>query len=420
MSVPSRVPHPLLIVNFIIITLFYSYTLLLQMLPNYLMEQWMLILQTDYVSMNHILIAFFYSYTPTLLIIGLYYDRANNNIKLMLIMGILLAAISASLYGLAQTFLAAFISRILSGISAAIATIGLLIYISRYLPHNRFATYASILPLLYSLFLLPTFYPHHLILNIAHCKLFFLSLSLFGFLLFLCLQLVFKNKILKQKPSFTDDTLISFNNYWKIHLKEVFKNNENWLAIIYSFAVWLPLTLFGGLWGIPYLQTRYHLNYEISFHSVNLIWLGLIFSAPIMGYISDVLKRRAIILIGCSLIGLISILMILFMSKLSLKEFTLLLPFLGIAASGQNIALALINDKNKPSLRGTAFGFVNLVGLALSAFFQPLLNMLLQWEEQFHQQITIYTASVYERALIILILCYSIALLVSGLLINKK
>lgn len=393
--------------NFCLIVTFYAYALLLQALPNLLVNPWSWLLGSDWVTSNALLASFFYVYAPAQIIAGIFYDRFNN--KYILLLGILLCAVSASLCAMATSFTVALISRMLLGLGAALATIGLLVFSSHHLPQYRFATYASILPIFYACSAVLSFYPCNVVLTIAHWQRVFLLLSLFGLLIAVLAIAYIKDDVCQNKlPLIT-------------HLTTVIQKGVNWIAIVYSFAIWMPITIFSGLWGIPYLQTRYGITQAIASLGVAIIWLGLALGTPLIAHLSDRLRHRKGLLMACAALGLATMLTILFDEYLSLFAMYSLLFFLGMAAAGQNLTFALMNDANPIAIRGTSFGLNSLAVLFGGALFPALLGILLQWHwtGPLQQNLPVYSTLIYQRALLVLLPCYGIALLVSALLAQE-
>lgn len=408
MNTPAAAPKSFGLLTLLIIVAFYSYALLLQMLPTLLMHEWQVTLQADFVALNELHASFFYIYVPAQLLAGIFYDRFS--IKYIFIIGILLCAVSASLCGIAESYTLALLSRIILGVGAALAVIGLLVFISHQYPKGRFASLSSMLQILYALSALLPFYTPHIAITMANWKISFLLLSLFGLGMAITAMIVIKDEAPQNTLSL------------QAHLKSVFSSGENWMAVVYSFAIWMPLTIFSGLWGVPYLQARYGLSHEIALLAIGMIWLGLAFGSPVIANLSDFLRRRQLLLVLCALTGLIAILTILFNPGLSLSTMYILLALLGIAAAGQNLAFALINDHNPKGIRATSFGLNSLAILIGGALFQPLIGFLLDWHwgGQFEQNLPVYSTIVYQRALIVLIPCYGIALFVSALLLKEE
>lgn len=392
----------------LIAAVFFSYTLILQTIPSLFDTKWQTALKLDHASIQLLGAAFYYAYAPVQLISGMIYDRFNY--KYILIIGILLCATSASVCGLAESFYLALFSRVLLGVGAAFAFTGFLVLLSHHYPAHRFAFPASIMQILLATSAFFLLFPTSFMLKTQQWKLLFLILSLLGFVIAALTTMLLKNPQPEAKGTLSSD------------LRNVLSHGENWIVAIYSFAIWTPIAIFSGLWGIPYLKVRYGIDTAAATLAISMIWLGLIISVPILSILSDKLHRRQPMLAFCALIGLVAMLVILYVPAIPLKMMYVLLAAIGIAAAGQNLAFALINDHNPMSYRGAAFGLNSLIVIIGSVLFEPLINLLINWHGgvQALENLPLYKTIIYQRALIMLIPCYGIALFVSTLLLNER
>jgi MFS family permease len=86
----------------------------------------------------------------------------------------------------------------------------------------------------------------------------------------------------------------------------------------------------------------------------------------------------------------------------------------GLGAGGQSVSFGVVKDNNPIDLVGTACGFNNLSVLIGGAVFQPLVGVILKHSGSAHviQGVSVYDVATYQKALIILPICYFISLIV--------
>jgi hypothetical protein len=87
----------------------------------------------------------------------------------------------------------------------------------------------------------------------------------------------------------------------------------------------------------------------------------------------------------------------------------------GMGAAGQSLIFALVQDNNDPAVVGTAMGFNNLAVVAGGALCQPLAGYLLRlnWSGVVSNGVPVYGIAEFKYALLLLPICYGVALLVS-------
>jgi len=107
-----------------------------------------------------------------------------------------------------------------------------------------------------------------------------------------------------------------------------------------------------------------------------MAWIG--FWLPILGFVSDLLKKRRLILIFCALFGVgISAMIIALPIKHSLI-LSLLFFGLGVAGAGQSVAFIVMAESVGKNLKGTALGLNNAGISFVIAVVLPVVGFLIQ------------------------------------------
>jgi MFS family permease len=88
---------------------------------------------------------------------------------------------------------------------------------------------------------------------------------------------------------------------------------------------------------------------------------------------------------------------------------------LGVAGSAQSLAFCVVRDISHPRHLGTAMGFNNMATIAGAAILQPVIGYLLHknWQGVTLNHVPFYSAHNYRLALVMIPLCYLLALLIS-------
>ena len=204
-------------------------------------------------------------------------------------------------------------------------------------------------------------------------------------------------------------------------LKEIFFKGQTYPIAMYAFCGWAPVTVFAALWGVPYLMRRYEITNTHAALIVAMIWIGIAVAAPLLGWFSDKLKKRCLLLRATSAIGLVASLTMLYVPSLPLGMNYLLMFLFGVASAGQILSFALVKDINRPSVTSTAIGFNNMANVAGGAIFQPLVGYMLAkgWDGQTLNGVPIYSIKDYHLALFVVPLCFLIGLVMSSFFIKE-
>lgn len=193
---------------------------------------------------------------------------------------------------------------------------------------------------------------------------------------------------------------------------------QNWLGGIYTCLMNLPIILLGGLWGSLYLTQVQNLTRTQASLVVTLIFIGTVIGSPIVGWISDRLcLRRPPMLLG-AILALAIMACIAFTQHLSLASLMLLFLALGLFSSTQIISYPTIAESNPASLTATSVSIVSLCTQSAGVIFQPLFGWLmdLNWHGSVVDNMRIYTAADYHRAMAILLIGFSVAFMAAYLL----
>ena len=208
----------------------------------------------------------------------------------------------------------------------------------------------------------------------------------------------------------------------KRELKEIIRSSQTWWIGLYAFCGWCPIAVFAALWGVPYLKMRFEVTTAQAALAMACAWISVGGISPVIGWVSDKLGKRCPLLKLCSLIGLISSVVLLYFPGVSFKMTFPLLLGMGIASSGQILSFALVKDNNRPTTTGTAVGLNNMAVVAGGAIFQPLVGAILHflWNGAMDGEgIPLYSVGNYQVGLLIVPVCFFIGLIVSLFFIKE-
>lgn len=189
-------------------------------------------------------------------------------------------------------------------------------------------------------------------------------------------------------------------------------NLQNWLGGLYTCVLNLPILLLGAMWGSLYLVQIHGLNRTEASLVTSMIFIGTIVGSPIIGWFSDRIGLRRLPMILCGFFSLITILIIMFVSNLTL--FTLLILFfaIGFFTSAQIISYPLIAESNPKYLIGTAEGIAStlvMAGGTFQSFFGSLMS--LRWDHKMIHGVPFYSKQDFLLALSTIPIAFIIGLI---------
>lgn len=396
---------------------FYMYEFTLQVSLGVMTNELMQDLSLNAASLGLVSAFYYYAYTPMQIPAGFLHDHFGP--KRVIFAAILTCALGAFCFSFSTNMFNASAGRFLMGIGSAFSFTGALLLISRWFPPAYFAVLSGIVQLMSSAGAIGGELPLAIAIHHWGWRLSMVCLALVGVVLAILVWFIVKDSpsdISNQKsicPTLHECAPSKF--------KLVFGRLQTWWIAAYSFFIWAPIAVFAGLWGIPFLVNDYHLTTPDASVACAAIWIGVGIGSPLSGWISEYIKRRRIILTICSLLGIVSSLIIIY-GHTSMPVLYLMLFIFGLAGGGQSLAFCVVRDNSHPKSIGAAIGLNNMATVASGAIIQPLVGYLLykNWDGAYtSHHLPFYSVADYHIGLFMIPLCYILAALVGGLLVKE-
>ena len=316
---------------------------------------------------------YYYAYVPMQLPVGVLMDRFGP--RRLLAIACLICVIGTFMF--ADTFLfgVAAIGRFLVGLGSAFAFVGVLKLATIWLPEDRLAMVAGMATALGTIGAMigdnllggmVTWVGWQQTVNFT---------AIFGIGLIFLLWFGLRDKEVHQGEEGTIDSLKKS----MIDLGIIVRNKQIWINGMYGCLVYLPTTVFAELWGIPYLRHAHGLTQSGANLCNSVLFLGFTIGAPLMGFISDKLKRRKLpMMVGASGACIVMI-VILYAPGLNATSLSVCMFLLGLLYSVQSIVFAVGREVSPKEAAGTAIAMTNMVVMIGAMFLQPLVGRLLDW-----------------------------------------
>lgn len=383
-------------------SLFYLYEFVLQVSPSVMTKELMKSFGIGAAGVSIISAFYYYAYTPTQIIAGLLYDRFGP--RRVLTIAISICAVGAFFFSMTHSFALASAGRFLMGVGSAFSFIGALMLVSRWFSAKYFALIAGIVQFMCAIGAISGQIPIAKTVEYFGWRHTLFSIGVFGLFLALLVSLIVKD----HPPGMIISSLQ--NNDKKSEgkrLKIVLGKAQTWWIGLSAFFSWGPVVIFAALWGIPYLAERYGVSTTQASTACAMIWLGMGLGSIGLGWLGDLISRRKVPVLICSVLGIISGIMVLYVPNVSFTAMYFWLFLFGVASSGQNTTHALVREINPPSVVGTAIGFNNMIIVLAGALLQPLSGFILHhvWSGQYTHGVPFYSVQNYISAMFVVPLC---------------
>lgn len=396
-------------------SLFYVYDFLVRVMPSAMTDELMGFFHIGAATLGMMVAIFYYAYAIMQIPAGLMFDRIGT--RLLLTIMVLICAFGTLLFGISDSVIIATIGRFLIGFSTAFAFLGALVLATRWLPHKYFALFVGLVQLLGCMGAIVGEIPVAIAVKHFGWRTTNFLAVLIGLLLAVLFWVLLRDHPEGATSKQSKMTKINISS----QLHAVFKNTQNWYIALYTLAIWTPATIFGDLWGVPFIKTLYHIDATSATIVVSFIWIGVGIGGPLIGWWSDHIGQRRMPLMISAFLGLLIACIILYLNNVSIYLMYFTLFLMGVAISAMAVTFGLISDVNSSSNVGTANGFNNMAILMGGVIFQPMVGFILHglWTGNVVNHIPVYTLHSYKFALSTIPICFMLALIASVFFIKE-
>jgi len=272
-------PHPKAAygwVVFAISVLFVFYKYILEVSPSIMTQQLMSDFKIDAAMVGHVAASYYYAYTimqiPGGLLIDAFGPRKTTTI------GLLCCALGALLFGFSQNILFISASRFLIGIGATFAILNTLKINSSWFPAHKFALLTGLMLTLGTLGAVFGQAPLAYLINYIGWRQSFIDLAIFGFLFSAVFFLLVRDR--PRHPAY--DVTPPTKGEVKLFdaLRHTLRRGQTWILSIYSGLSFAPVLSFAGLWGVSFIEAKYHLDRTSASTLTSLFFIGFAVGAP--------------------------------------------------------------------------------------------------------------------------------------------
>ena len=193
------------------------------------------------------------------------------------------------------------------------------------------------------------------------------------------------------------------------------KNKQIWLGGMIGGLMYLPISVFAELWGVPFLMHTYNVsNADASTASV-MIFIGMAlggtFSAYLLNHLKSIIRvmRFSTIMSGIIFIG------IAYTAFFPFWFSFVLMFFAGFFIGGQVLCFTLARNNSAADISGTAVGFTNGIVMMGGIIFQPFLGHILDvfWDGAVTGSgVRLYSTHAYQMSILTIPICLLLCVVV--------
>lgn len=395
--------------------LFYLYENLIQVSPGVMVPDLMKAFSINSAALGSVIAFFFYSYAGMQIPVGVLVD--NYNARFLLTGAALSCALGCVLFATANSILMIAIGRLLIGFGAAFAAVCAMKLAANWFPPKKFSFLVGLMVTIGMMGSMIGGTPLALLVGNIGWRHTMLILAIIGIIVAILIMLV-----VRHSPNHSDKTNVSRKQDKKERnqpllqgLLSVLKCRQSWLLATYGGLIFASTSIFGGLWGVPFLMKAYSLDKPTAAGIVSMIFFGWVIGSPLSGILTSVLNSYKKVLWLSSVGCLVVMLAVLYIPNLPTFLLSVLIFGFGLFSSFFLPSFTLMHDLHVNESSGAALGFMNAANMIGGAVGQPLIGVLLDatWNGTLINNERIYSVTDYQYAFA----CFPIMLIISLTLI---
>lgn len=355
---------------------------------------------------------YFYPYTALQIPLGMMLDRWGA--RRVLALAALVCTAGTLLFASAEALTTAYVGRAMIGAGSAFAWIGTLTLISIWFPPKRFALVAGLTAMIGMTGAVGGLAPLAALIERFGWRESMIAASVYGAVLAAGFWWIVRNPDPGQHESASKPVKASI---WT-DLGHLTAMPQIWLNAMVVAMGSVPLLTFASLWGVPYLVSVYGMTRTAAAGSLSLILVGWAVGAPLIGWISDRVRRRKPPLLIGAIVASAAILGINYIPGLDVQLVNGLLFLHGFAGASVVVSYAAGREHAGPAISGTSMGFINMWTMGTSALLQPFIGWLLDlnWDGRTEAGARIYSPAAYDVAFLTYVASAALVILAAALL----
>ena len=196
-------------------------------------------------------------------------------------------------------------------------------------------------------------------------------------------------------------------------VRQTFAIRNVWLVSLISGAVSGLTLTFGGLWGVPFLNTHYGLSTSQASMITSLLLVCWAVAGPIAGAVSDRLRRRKPLYALGAVFATAGWCPVLLVPGLPLSLLIALLGFAGCASASVMVGFAIAKESAPAARAGTAGGIANMGNMLGGMIMQPAVGWMLdrRWTGTLASGVRVYDYDAYRAGFTLMLVWVAAALL---------
>lgn len=376
------------VIAFSLGAVYFAYAFVQRVVPSIMTTELMQDFSVGGAALGSLSAFYFWAYASIQLPVGILTDRFGPR-RLMSTAAAVCAAATVC-FALSQSLVAASLWRAVIGASVAFAFVGSLAIAGYWFRHSRHAMLAGVLQSVGMLGAVLSQSPLRPVVESIGWRSTMGWLAGAGLILAILLyRMVPRRKAGQHVASSMSDLAAG--------IRSIASNPQTWLCALIGFGMCAPMLAFSGLWAVPWFITVHDYSPTRAAAIASVLFIGWALCSPAVGWLSDRIGRRNIIVQAGAILYLAVFSWIIFLTPQSAAGLTALLFLAGGSGSSVTVCFVITKEHNDPQFSSTAVSLMNMFVVGSGGVMQPLIGWLLDlnWNGMLSDGARIYDAPAY-------------------------
>ncbi len=390
MSMPPVTPRRA-IIAFALGTLFFGYAFVQRVSPSVMTNELMRDFAVGGAALGSLSAFYFYAYASIQLPVGMLTDHFGPRKLMSFAAG--LCAFASLGFGLSDSVLTAAIGRALVGGTVAFAFVGTLAIAGYWFKPAQYAMLAGLLQTVGMSGAIFGQAPLRQLVESIGWRGTMNALGAVAILLSLLLFFLVPHRSREQRKEVPGVDIIT-------GLKAVGSNSQTWLCALIGFGMAATMLSFGGLWGVPWLNSVYGYSTLEAAGIISMLFAGWAIFSPLAGWASDRMGRRNPIVTAGSIIALAAFSTVIFYTPENTYLLMAMIFLTGVGGCAMTASFSSVKELNNLEYSSTGLGLMNMFIVGSGAVMQPLIGWLLDlnWTGTMIDGARVYNENAYMLA----------------------
>lgn len=391
--------------------LFYMYQFAVRVSPNIMHDELLHVLSIDAGTLGTIIGTYYWSYTMMQIPLGMTMDRIGP--RYFLCTAAFICALSCFIFGNTQNIYLAGASRFLMGMASACGLIGTIKLGTIWIQPKHTAKVTSLAILMGTAGAGLGGAPLRYVLVLYGLETTMEILAAVGILVGAIIYISVRIHPPINHQSEVPD--IYKNDHPIRDLLTVVRNKQAWIVALYGMLMYVPITIIGIAWGVPFLEKYYQISDAMAASVVSVMFLGAALGSPLGAITSDLLKNRRMPMVLGAVMSAIIWSLVVFVENIPLGFMYALFFFGGIFYAFKTLSFASICEIMPRNFSGVSIAFVNMIVMTTGIIFHPLIGNMIEhhWNGDVASGVPVYSIGDYRFGLIVI----PISMVISALIL---